>query len=97
MNRFARLSTRTKVIALAIAGLTLASVPAAAGKWYGYHGYHGGYGGAVAAGVVGGLVLGGIAASAAAPRYYAPECWIERQERVNRNGRIYYRDVQVCR
>ncbi len=72
MSRFAsRFSTRTKVIALAVAGLTLAAVPAAAGGWN--HHYHGGYGygGAVAAGVVGGLVLGGIAASAA-PRYYEP-------------------------
>lgn len=94
MSRFAsRLSTRTRIIALALTGLALASVPAAAGKW---HNYHGGYGGAVAAGVVGGLVLGGIAASTA-PRYYARECWIERQERYTRSGRIYYRDVEVCR
>jgi hypothetical protein len=96
MNRFAsRFSTRTKVVALAVAGLTLAAVPAAAG---GYHYYHGGYGygGAVAAGVVGGLVLGGLAASAA-PRYYEPECWIERQQRVNKYGQVYFRDVRVCR
>lgn len=94
MNRFAsRFSTRAKIIALALAGLTLASVPAAAGKWH-HHGY---YGGAVAAGVVGGLVLGGLAASAATPRYYEPECWIEREQRYTRSGRVYFRDVQVCR
>lgn len=92
-----RFSTRGKVVALAIAGLTLAAVPAAAGGWN--HHYHGNYnyGGAVAAGVVGGLVLGGLAASAANRTYYAPECWIERQEHVNRYGRVYVRDVRVCR
>jgi hypothetical protein len=97
MNRFvSRFSTRTKVIALAVAGLTLAAVPAAAGGYHHY--YHGGYGygGAVAAGVVGGLVLGGLAASAA-PRYYEPECWIERRQRVNKYGQVYFRDIRVCR
>lgn len=94
MNRFAsRFPMRTKVIALALTGLALAAVPAAAGGWHGH--YYGGYGGAVAAGVVGGLVLGGLAASA--PRYYEAECWIERRERVGRSGRIYIQDVRVCR
>ena len=78
--------------------------------WYPRHGYHYGYpyyrrrsnAGAVAAGLVGGLALGALAASAARPAYYYPattvatSCWIERRRSYDRWGRLVIRSVQVC-
>jgi len=102
-----RLAKHTKIAALALAAATLVStVPASAG-WRGGPGWGGpgwgpGYyygprrhnnGGAVAAGIIGGLALGALAASA----YNRPRCWIEPQTFYNRWGQPYYRDVQVCR
>ena len=102
------------------AGLGAAPAPAEAGyRGYGY-GYSGrvyhrdrpNYGGAVAAGVIGGLALGALAATAARPAYgygapaygyaepsygYGPECFVERRRRVNRFGEVVVRDVEVCR
>jgi hypothetical protein len=80
---------------------------------YGYRpvGYYGGYGrpyyrrhansGAVAAGLVGGLALGAIAANAARPAYYysapvATSCWIERRRAFDQFGRRVITRVQVC-
>ncbi len=57
---------------------------------------------AVAAGLIGGLALGALAANAARPAYYYPtatvasSCWIERQRLRDRFGRRVIRDVQVC-
>ena len=102
-----RIAKRTKIVALALAGLTLATLPASAGGGWGGGGWRGGGGGgyygyrrnnngaAVAAGVVGGLVLGGIAAQAY--NNNRPRCWTETQTRYNRYGRPYYRNVEVCR
>ncbi len=67
--------------------------------------YSGGYnpyyrrssnGGAVAAGVIGGLALGAIAANAARPAYYG-DCWTERRRTVDQWGRYVYAPVRVCR
>jgi hypothetical protein len=70
-----------------------------------YGGYPYGYrrsnGGAVAAGLIGGLALGALAATAARPAYYYPTtyaapCYIERRRVYDRYGRIVVQRVQVC-
>jgi hypothetical protein len=71
------------------------------GRGYGYHRpyvYHRrrNNGGAVAAGVIGGLALGAIAAQAARPAYYRT-CYTQPQRAVNRHGRVFIRNVRVCR
>ena len=80
------------------------------GGWYPRGAYYGGYpyyrrrsnAGAVAAGVVGGLALGAIAANAARPAYYYPapavasSCWTERRRGYDRFGRLVISRVQVC-
>jgi hypothetical protein len=80
---------------------------------YGYYGrpYYGyGYpyyrrrsnGGAVAAGLVGGLALGALAAQAARPAYAYPvrthyrNCFVERRRVVTRSGRVVVRRVRSC-
>lgn len=58
--------------------------------------------GAVAAGLIGGLALGAIAANVARPAYYYPattvatSCWIERRRTYTRRGRVVIRQVEVC-
>lgn len=78
------------------------------GYGYGYpHRYRSYNRGAVAAGLVGGLALGAIAANAARPAYYggypayravsyAPGCYVTRERRVNRFGELVVRRVRVC-
>ncbi|HEY8382341.1 MAG TPA: hypothetical protein VIL09_09340 [Microvirga sp.] len=57
-------------------------------------------GGAVAAGLIGGLALGAIAANAARPVYYNrpvySDCFVERRRTVNRYGNVVVRRVRVC-
>ena len=62
-------------------------------------------GGLLAAGIIGGLALGAIAAGSAqaAPGYYGPqrvyggECWMERREVTNSWGDVVgYRRIRVC-
>ncbi|TGD93437.1 hypothetical protein EU555_33240 [Methylobacterium nonmethylotrophicum] len=69
-------------------------------------------GGALAAGIIGGLALGGLAAAAASqphyaypapaygyrPVYYAPprDCWIQRRRARDEFGNVYYRRMRVC-
>jgi hypothetical protein len=98
-------------------GFVSMTTPAAA--QYGYNrGYHPGYayrhrsnrGGAIAAGVVGGLALGALAAGAARPAYGAPvapvygygpagygeDCYVVRRRFVDNWGRTFVRRETVC-
>ncbi|HEX8664920.1 MAG TPA: hypothetical protein VF744_12905 [Beijerinckiaceae bacterium] len=80
--------------------------PAYWGGW-GYRRHHWG-GGAVAAGLVGGLALGALAArpyyygygypygAYYAPVAYGGDCWVERRVRINRWGERVVRRIQVC-
>ena len=74
-----------------VASLSAASTPASARN-----------GGAIAAGIIGGLALGAMAAGAAnsyyAPRRaYAGSCWIERRPVTNHWGDVVgYRRIRVC-
>lgn len=105
MMRFAK---STKLAALALAGATiLASAGTADAGWRGRgHGWGGpgwgpGYyyapryrnnGAAVAAGIIGGLAVGAIAAQA----YNQPRCWYQPQTFYNSWDQPYYRNVRVC-
>lgn len=66
------------------------------GPRYYYGPRHNNNGAAVAAGIIGGLAVGALAANAA-NNYYRPRCWTETQTVYNRWGQPYYRDVEVCR
>lgn len=59
------------------------------------YGEHYGYGG-VAAGLVGGLALGAIAASAAQPVAAEGECYTVRRRFVDAYGDVVVRRVEVC-
>ncbi|HMN73325.1 MAG TPA: hypothetical protein PKA55_15805 [Rhodoblastus sp.] len=88
-----------KIITVSIAALTLAgavsatATPAAAWGWHHHHGW--GWGGpAIAGGVIGGLALGAMAASAA-PAYY--DTCVTRQAVYDDWGRFRgYRRVRVA-
>lgn len=91
-----------KIVIAATAALALggASAPAQAGD-----------GAAIAAGVIGGLAIGGLVAAAAQPVYrpvYYPTygrpvyyraaapCWFERRRSMDDFGNVYFRRVRVC-
>ena len=65
---------------------------------YAYRRHHSGRNAAVAAGVVGGLALGALAAGAARPAYAVPaeECYTVRRRFVDDWGRVYFRRQTVC-
>jgi hypothetical protein len=99
MMSFSKILTST-VAALTLGAAVLAtSAPAEAGWRYrrGYYGYGYGYGGgALAAGLIGGLALGAIAASAAAAQPVPVSCyWVKRQF-VSPRGYLVTRREQVC-
>jgi hypothetical protein len=87
-------SILTATLAALTLGATVIATSTPAAAWHRHGGWHrgGGWGGgAVAAGVVGALALGAIAASA------APSCYLTSQPVVNRWGRVVaYRRVRVC-
>lgn len=87
----------TGFAALALAGaMTISHSSDAEARWRRGYGYGGG---AVAAGVIGGLALGAIAASAAAPRptYVEGGCYRVRRSVWNEyQGRYVVRRVTVC-
>jgi hypothetical protein len=97
-------------LALATVSGTMAVSVTPAAAWHrGYgHAYHGGgyayrrhrsgRNAAIAAGVVGGLALGAIAAGAARPAYAVPaeECYTVRRRFVDPYGRVFFRRETVC-
>ena len=99
--------TKSMLGVLAATTLALAvATPASAQYYRGYGGgggWHGGGGGwnagpAVAAGVLGGLALGAVAAGAARGPYYGGgECWIERRPVYDEYGDyLGRRRMRVC-
>ena len=62
---------------------------------YAYKRHRSGRNAAVAAGVVGGLALGALAAGAARPAY-ADDCYVVRRRFVDDWGRVYFRRETVC-
>lgn len=89
----------------ALAALTLAgslaatTVSADARPWHHFHHHHHGFGPALAAGVIGGLALGALAARPyyyyAEPPYYV-RCWTERHRVIDPWGDVVWRRVRVC-
>ena len=81
--------------AATLAGSIAATTASADARPYHRGGYHHHRGG----GWVGPAIIGGVAAGLlAAPLYghYGNRCWTERQEVVDRYGRVYLRPVRVC-
>jgi hypothetical protein len=83
--------------ALTVAGSIAVSTSGAEARWRGHH-HHGGIGAGIAAGIIGGVAAGALAAP-----YYGyggyygyGRCWTERQEVMDRWGRVYIRPVRVC-
>ena len=97
-------------LALATVSGTMAVSTTPAAAWHrGYaHGYYAapyaykrhrsGRNAAIAAGVVGGLALGALAAGAARPAYAVPaeECYVARRRYVDPYGRVFFRRETVC-
>ncbi|MBN9080423.1 MAG: hypothetical protein J0I16_02920 [Rhizobiales bacterium] len=105
MRTIIRKTAMAAVAALALGSAMVASTTADAG-WRGR-----GWGAPVAAGIIGGLALGAIAAQAAQPRYYSepsypayypvaePQayCYVDRRPAYNAYGDfIGWRPVRVC-
>ena len=85
------------LVAAALVGAFAIAAPAQAKpkfypKYYGYHHHHHGYGAPLAAGILGAVALGAVAAAAASE----PSCQIEERERIDRFGNVYVRPVRVC-
>ncbi len=91
---FSRKLLTGTLAALALGTAALASAPASAG-WKPYYGY--GYGGGyLAAGVIGGMALGAMAASSGATYpAYAAECYLVRRKIHTPYG-LLIRKVRVC-
>lgn len=90
-----RFTTKSAALAVLAVGLAVATVPAEAKpkffpKPIGYHHHHHGYAPLAAAGIMGALALGAVAASA------GPSCYIEERERVDAYGNVSVREVRVC-
>ncbi|QFR31680.1 hypothetical protein [Ancylobacter sp. TS-1] len=110
MIRFPK-STKLAALVIAGATVLASAVPADAGwrgrggpgwggpGWGGPGHYYGprrnNNGAAIAAGIIGGLAVGALAATAA--NNYRPRCWTETRTVYNSWGQPYYRDVEVCR
>ena len=96
--------------AITLGGAAIASATPASAQWgWGprYGGYHYGYrhrpyyggGGAVAAGLIGGLAIGALAARPAygyAPVGYGGECFVERRRTIDPWGRVVVSKIRTC-
>ena len=86
--------TLTATLAAATLGLTLAASATPAAAWG--HKHHGWGGAGIAAGVIGALAVGAIAANAGSGAY-GGECYLERRAVTNYYGDVVgYRRVRVC-
>ncbi len=99
-----RLDTPVRKLAIgALAAATLTgslavtTIGAEAG-WRGrHHHHHRGVGPGVAAGIIGGLALGALAARPYyAPPRFAARCWTEPRRVVGRHGHVFWQRVRVC-
>lgn len=110
MTTILRKSMAGALAALTIGATVAASVTPAAADWRGHRGgwgggHHRGWGGPAAAGIIGGLALGALAANAGT-RYYEPayaapvyggDCYQQDRPTYDRWGRfIGYRAATVC-
>jgi hypothetical protein len=91
---FSRKLITSTFAALTLGAAALASAPASAGPiWKPYPKYYGGY---MAAGLIGGMALGAMAASAhATPVYEAEDCYTVRRK-VHTPYGLLIRKVRVC-
>ena len=82
------------VATVSIVGSSAAMTGTAEAQYYdgGHHGGH--HGGWIGPAIIGGAVLGGLAATS--PHGYARRCWIERQQFHDHHGRHVVRRVRVC-
>lgn len=79
MTSVLRKTLTSAVAALSLGALVVASATPASAQWRG-HRHGGGWGPGIAAGVIGGLALGALAASAARPAYgYPAPVYVEPQ------------------
>ncbi len=93
LNQKAAAALGAVAITLSLAAMPAQAKPKFYPKGYGYHHHHKyGYGAPLAAGIVGAIALGAVAASAASE----PSCYIEERERLDRFGNLYVRQVRVC-
>ena len=96
-----RKSVSAALVAATVGAFLAASAGPAAAEWRD----HDGWGGPAAAGLIGGLALGALAAGAAQPAYgppvvydAPPPCWMERRPLFDPYGNIVgYRRYRVCR
>lgn len=93
MTRFTK--TGAALAALTIGLSALAGPAQAKPKFYpkkiGYYHHHKhSYAPLAAAGIMGALAIGAVAASA------GPSCYIEERERVDAYGNVFVREVRVC-
>lgn len=95
LARITARKTLTTLAAAATLGLGIAATATPAAAWYPHHHHGYGWGGPAAAGVIGGLALGAMAASASQPAYGG--CWIERRPVYSERGRFLgQRRIRVC-
>ena len=97
---FTKLTVAVTLASLVATVSLAAATPAAAG-WGWRHGggwgYRGGWGAPVAAGLLGALAVGAIAAAASQPAYYGGSCYPANRPVIDAWGNVVgYRPTRVC-